>query len=75
MALAKLGDLIKAYVKPTMDGTVILRKKGVIRKSEKVLERNKKFGAAKLATACKGNPWKQFVSCLRVEAARKGLTK
>lgn len=71
---ATLGDIIKVYVKPSMDGRLIIRKRGVTRRSERVLERNRMFANAKLASACKGKPWKQFVSCLREEAKNKGLT-
>ncbi len=72
--MATLADVFRAYIKPSMDGRIILRKRGVIRRSEKVLERNRRFGEAKIATECKGLPWKQFVSCLREQARAKGLT-
>ena len=73
--MATLGDIIKVYVKPSMDGKLIIRKRGVNRKSERVLERNRMFARAKIASACKGRPWKQFVSCLRSQAESAGLTK
>ncbi len=70
-----LADVFRAYVKPSMDGALIIRKRTVNRKSERVKERNRLFAEAKIATACKGKPWKQFVSCLREQARIKGLTK
>lgn len=65
--MATLGDIIKVYVKPSMDGRLIIRKRGVNRRSERVLERNKVFAeiARKVVPSCKGLPWKQFVACLR----------
>lgn len=47
-----LGQVYKAYVKNTgkMKDALILRKRGVNRKSAKVLERNKIFAEAKIAT-------------------------
>jgi len=37
---AKLADVFRAYVKPSLGGAVIIRKRGVVRKSEKVMEIN-----------------------------------
>jgi hypothetical protein len=58
----------KAFYKPTL-GKLILRKPGVLRRSEKVIARNEKVAAAKPAAACKGiaaeKGWKKFVTCLR----------
>ena len=65
MAKAKLGDIIRVYIKPSMDGAMIIRKRGVIRKSEKVKRINRIIAEAKPASACKGKDWKSFVSCLR----------
>lgn len=73
--MAKLGDIIKVYAKPSMEGQLIIRKRGVTRRSARVLERNRVFAQAKLASGCKGKQWKQFVSCLREQARVKGLTK
>jgi len=62
---------VKWYFKPVL-GRVVGRKPGVLRRSQKVIEINKKLvdaaarGAAP-ATKCKGKPWHQFVSCLRRE--------
>jgi hypothetical protein len=70
MAKAKIGDMFKIYTKPSMDGAIIIRKRGVIRRSEKVKAINRKLAAAKPARACKGKPWKEFVSCLREQTAR-----
>ena len=58
----------KAFYKPSM-GRLILRKPGVLRRSDKVIAVNKLLVEAKVkpATKCKGMPWKKFVSCLRGE--------
>lgn len=65
------ADIWRIYAKPSMDGRLITRKKGVIRRSEKVKKVNERFAAAKPASKCKGLPWKKFVACLR-ENAPKG---
>lgn len=57
----------KVYYKPSM-GKVIFRKPGVLRRSTRVLERNRSFAAKKPASGCKGKPWKEFVTCLRAAA-------
>jgi len=69
-----MADVWRVYVKPSMDGRLVIRKKGVIRRSERVIERNRRFAQAKIASACKGRRWKQFVSCLREQARSAGLT-
>ncbi len=72
--MATLGDIIKVYVKPSMDGRLIIRKRGVNRLSDRVRARNEVFSNAahsgNLSTACKGKPWKQFVSCLRKQGSQ-----
>jgi hypothetical protein len=63
----------KVYYKPTL-GKVVFRKPGVLRRSDKVLDRNKKVATAKPAAACKGiaatKGWKGFVACLREKMPR-----
>jgi hypothetical protein len=59
----------KAYYKPSL-GKIVLRKPGVLRRSDKVIERNKKVAAAPPAPKCAGKPWKEFVKCLRKEMPR-----
>jgi hypothetical protein len=59
----------KVYYKPSM-GRIIFRKPGVLRRSTRVLERNRKWAASPPSPKCKGLPWKQFVACLRKEAPR-----
>jgi hypothetical protein len=59
----------KVYYKPSL-GKVVFRKPGVIRRSTKVIERNKKVAASPPAGKCKGLAWKQFVACLRKEMPR-----
>jgi len=38
-----LGDVFRCYVKPTLDGLLVIRKRNVIRKSKKVMAINKKL--------------------------------
>ncbi len=59
----------RIYYKPSL-GKFVIRKPGVIRRSTKVLERNKKVRASPPATKCKGLPWDQFVACLAKEMPR-----
>jgi hypothetical protein len=59
----------KVFYKPSM-GRIIFRKPGVLRRSTKVLDRNKRWAAAPPSPKCKGKPWKEFVACLRKEAPR-----
>lgn len=59
------------FIKPAL-GKVIIRKSGVIRRSQDVLRINSKLEGLKgtgrtPAEACAGKPWDQFVSCLRSE--------
>jgi len=56
----------RVYHKPSLRKPVI-RHPGVIRRSTKVLERNKKVAAAPPASKCKGKPWDEFVTCLSKE--------
>jgi hypothetical protein len=60
----------KAYYKPAI-GKLVLRKPGVLRRSEKVIARNIKVAEKKPATACKGiaatKGFKGFKTCLREE--------
>ena len=61
----------KAFYKPSM-GRLIMRKPGVLRKSDYVLMINEQLAAVKgkpdaPAKKCKGKAWKDFVSCLRKE--------
>ncbi len=71
--MATLADVYKPYIKPSMKGRIILRKRTVNRKSEAVKKVNEIFAQAKLASRCKGRPWEKFVSCLREEARKEGL--
>lgn len=59
----------KAYYKPAL-GKMVLRKPGVLRRSTRVLERNRKVAASPPAGKCKGLEWKKFVTCLRKEMPR-----
>ena len=62
----------KAYFKPSLHKLVI-RAVGVNRKSERVMARNKAFGAP--ASACKGKDWPAFVSCLSQQLGGKKAAK
>lgn len=75
--MATLADAFRAYVKPSMDGAIIIRKRTVTRKSSKVLERNAAFattmgGPGGGVVQCRGKPWKEYVSCLRSKASTLG---
>lgn len=74
------ADVWKCYIKPSMDGRLIIRKKTVIRRSLRVIERNKAFAGVKPSVGCGGQgpvgldgkphtPWKKFVACEREKAA------
>ena len=68
------ADVFRAYVKPSMGGALIIRKRGVRRTSEKVKAINRRMADLKPASKCKGKKWRQFVSCLREQTKelRKG---
>ena len=55
MGLVTFADVFRAYVKPSEKGRLVIRKRTVVRKSAKVIERNKEFAeaarAGKLAKA------------------------
>jgi len=53
----------RVYYKPTLR-KIVMRKPGVHRRSEKVIQRNLQVAAKKPATKCKGLPWDKFVVCL-----------
>lgn len=53
----------RVYYKPSL-GKIVIRKPGVIRRSEAVLARNRKVRDNPPAGKCKGKPWPEFVSCL-----------
>ena len=54
----------RVYYKPSINRLVI-RAKGVLRRSKAVVERNEKVAAAKPAKRCKGKPMAEFRKCLR----------
>jgi len=56
----------RIYYKPAL-GKFVIRKPGVIRRSDKVLSINQKVRASPPAPKCKGKPWDEFVSCLSKE--------
>ena len=63
----------RIYYKPSL-GKFVIRKPGVIRRSDKVLAINRKVRANPPAKKCKGKPWDEFVACLsrEMEAVVKG---
>lgn len=62
-----LLGVARIYYKPTL-GKIVIRKPGVIRRSDKVIAINEKVAAAKPAAKCKGlGSWDKFVKCLREE--------
>lgn len=70
------GSMFKAFVNG--EGNVILRQKGVNRRSVRVKEASTALANAKLASKCKSEtkvlPKKEFVACLKKEAITAGLT-
>lgn len=83
MAGVTPADVWRLYVKPSMDGRLIIRKKTVNRKSTKVLARNRAFAEAKPSAGCGHSQqngtfyggqyhtsWKKFVSCERANAQK-----
>jgi len=72
-----LADVFRAYVKPSMKGLLVIRKKTVNRISEKVLAKNASFsttmgGSAGAVVSCRGKPWDAFISCLKEKAKTLG---
>lgn len=59
----------RVFYRPSL-GKIVFRPTNVIRSSDKVIARNEKFAAAKIATRCKGRGWKEFVKCLSVEGKK-----
>ncbi|MFH1483336.1 MAG: hypothetical protein ABIG98_03670 [Chloroflexota bacterium] len=59
----------RVFYRPSL-GKIVFRPTNVIRSSDKVIARNEKFAAAKIATRCKGRGWKEFVACLSVEGKK-----
>ena len=75
---ASLADVWRLYVKPSMKGAVIIRKKTVIRRSAKVLERNRDFATKKIASEAKSkciedakNPDKNLSYCIYIGKDKK----
>ncbi len=56
----------RVYFKPSLRKPVV-RHPGVMRRSEKVLARNKEIRESPPAPKCKGLPWDEFVTCLSKE--------
>lgn len=70
------GSMFKAFING--DGNVILRQKGVNRRSARVKEASAALTTARLASKCKNEnkvlAKKDFVACLKKEAVNAGLT-
>ena len=54
----------RVFYKPSINKLVI-RTKGVLRRSKAVVDRNNKVASVKPAKACKGLPMAKFRKCLR----------
>ena len=48
------GDVFRAYVKPSLGGELVIRKRNTIRRSENVRKVNENFATAKLASQANG---------------------
>lgn len=61
-----LLGVARIYYKPSL-GKFVIRKPGVVRRSERVIAINKKFASIKPASACKGKHFSDgsFQACLR----------
>ena len=56
----------RPFYKPSIN-KIVIRTKGVLRRSKAVVDRNNKVATAKPAKACKGKPMAEFRKCLREE--------
>jgi hypothetical protein len=70
----QIAGAVRLYFKPAL-GKMVIRKSGVKRESEKVLERNKAFkswaaGPGGAVVKCRDQPWDKFIACLRDEAQK-----
>lgn len=54
----------RPFYKPSIN-KIVIRTKGVLRRSKAVVDRNNKVASAKPAKACKGKPMAEFRKCLR----------
>ena len=70
------ADVWRIYVKPSLDGLIVFRKKTVTRRSARVIARNQQFASVKPSSGCGGNgpvgrdgkahtPIKKFIACER----------
>lgn len=60
------AQMNRIYYKPSL-GHYVIRHPGVLRRSEEVLDINKKVRASPPAPKCKDKPWDEFVACLSKE--------
>lgn len=76
------ADVWRLYIKPSMHGQLVIRKKTVMRRSARVIAVNRSFAAVKPSAGCGGKgpvgkdgkshtPWGPFVACERAAAAGK----
>ncbi|MFA5186452.1 MAG: hypothetical protein WC551_08255 [Patescibacteria group bacterium] len=67
MALPTLADVFRVYVKPSLKGGVVIRKRTTAVQSAKKVTRMEAF--ASTAPGCvrsaRGKPWKEYVAGLR----------
>lgn len=72
--MVTLADVFRAYVKPSLGGELVLRKRNVTRRSAKVIEVNEKFGNAKIAESARQaciNAHKGYKAIRYVDGQRK----
>jgi hypothetical protein len=67
MALPTLADVFRAYIKPSLKGGIVLRKRTTAVLSSKKVARMEAFKST--APGCvrssRGKPWKEYISSLR----------
>lgn len=67
MALPTLGDVFRAYIKPSLKGGIILRKRSTAVLSGKKVARMEAFTAKapECVRGARGKPWKSYIASLR----------
>jgi hypothetical protein len=67
MALPTLADVFRAYIKPSLNGGIVLRKRTTAVMSGKKLARMEAFRtkAPECVRAARGKPWKEYIASLR----------
>jgi len=67
VALATFGDVFRAYIKPSMNGAIILRKRTTAVASGAKVARMEAFKttAPGCVRSARGQPWKAYIASLR----------